>query len=362
MRVDIVGAGPAGLGLAIQLLHGANGSSPNVHIWERAPAPHSTPCGEGILDTHLALIPGVDHGHHVRSRIRQVRVDGPAPPTLILRCRASVLNREAWIPALAHKAQNLGATIHWSKGVSAAGVAHLPGDVVVGADGPSSRVAQFLHAPRQMVPALQAHVNAPAQDPASLTFVWRPDEGMEYGWVFPRGDGASVGLLGPHGPENRRRVLTLAKRQGLDASGASFQAWPIPVGGRLVQRGRYCLVGDAAGAANPLTKAGIAPGLLQASMLARLILEGRADQFQRRFRTSMLWPARAEAAWDALRRRGPEMWKRAPWPSRSALALTGGAVRRLALATILRNGFRPGLVRDYARVAVGLRDAVRYGW
>lgn len=362
VRVDIVGAGPVGLGLAIQVLHAPPSAPPDVHVWERAVKPHSTPCGEGILASHVQLVPGIDHGRHVRSRISAVHVTGPAPPTLVFPADAVVMDRPRWIEAMADHAESLGATFHWGSKIHEQHVPNLPGDVVVGVDGPASQVARFLGARRAFIPALQARFASPAPDSGAMKFFWNPAETSEYAWVFPRAQEASVGLLGPSDEANRQRVLALAIRHGLEGRGARFQSWPIPVGGRLVQRGRYCLLGDAAGAAHPLTKAGIGPGLLQSRMLSQLILENRANTFQEVFRTSPLWPRAGMQGWNALRRSGASLWNRTRWPHGLTVPLTRRSALRILRRNFLRNIGRPRLLLDGLIIARGLRQAVRYGW
>lgn len=362
MRVDIVGAGPVGLGLAVQLLDSPSGSPPTVHVWERAPEPYSTPCGEGILTAHLGLVPGVDHARHARAHISQVRIEGPAPPALVLPARAAVLDRPSWIAALVARAEQLGASFHWSTSLTASSVTHLAGDVVAGADGPASRVAQVVGAPRKWIPALQARIPCACAEPDVMTFEWKPEQGLDYAWVFPRGDETSVGLLGTNGPGSRGRLLDLVRRRGLGSRVSLLQAWPIPVGGLRVQRGRYCLVGDASGVAHPLTKAGISPGLLQAHLLSRLILRGEAQGYQRAFRRSPLWPMTPMRAWETLRDRGGGLWNRVPWPPGASFFLTRRNVRGLGLRALVANAHRPSVARDLVQVAFGLRQALRYGW
>ncbi len=362
MRVDIVGAGPVGLGLAIQLLNARSQAPPRVHLWERASAPYSTPCGEGVLESHLRLVPGVDHGRHVASHIHCVRVQGPAPPILELPARAVVLDRARWIGALASKATDLGARIQWGTKVSSTSVAHLPGHVVVGADGPASRLAALRQVTRRMVPAVQARMVSRASETGAMRFVWDPARGLDYAWAFPRRHETTVGLLGPNGSQARARLTALARSLGVESTRVTFQSWPVPVGGRLVQRGRFALVGDAAGAAHPLTKGGIAPGLLQSSLLAGLILQGRPRAFQQEFERSPLWPDPAWRAWEALRRRGAHVWRRVPWGPEPEFRVTRNNTRRLALRTVLANVFRPSLLVDLHRIAQGLRHAVAYGW
>jgi geranylgeranyl reductase family protein len=205
--------------------------------------------------------------------------------------------------------------------------------VLVGADGPGSRVAHALGLPRletvdtrqYLVPLRRAHAHTDVYLSAEYP--------GGYAWLFPRGDVANLGLgldtrLAPD-LKTPLDALHLALAGlglvGMDVLGRT--GGPIPVGGlreRLVV-GEALFVGDAAGLTHPITGAGIAAAVISGEMAgaagARALAGGRdalagyeedvRDQFQATIdravarRRWMLerW-RRPEANADALHRRG----------------------------------------------------------
>lgn len=145
--------------------------------------------------------------------------------------------------------------------------------VIVGADGPRSAVGRLaglenpalVEARQITVPLLSAHA-------ATDIFLSERIEGG-YGWLFPRGAEANLGL--GLVPEARAQLKPLLEdlRQDLITQGRIGQGrrrltgGAIPVGGIVGPVGRIgampaLLAGDAAGLANPITGAGINAAVL----------------------------------------------------------------------------------------------------
>jgi digeranylgeranylglycerophospholipid reductase len=114
-----------------------------------------------------------------------------------------------------------------------------------------------------------------------------------YGWLFPKGAVANVGIgvvmeerqrLKPMLTELLARLSSL-RRIGTNAFGAT--GGTIPVGGRLRSIGRLgavpvMLAGDAAGLTNPVTGAGIASAVQSGTLAGRAAVDwlgGRATAF-----------------------------------------------------------------------------------
>jgi digeranylgeranylglycerophospholipid reductase len=138
--------------------------------------------------------------------------------------------------------------------------------VVVGADGPHTLVGRWVGSVnRDLIPAVQVRLPLPH----SLDFTevyFDPAFYGGYGWLFPRGEEANVGigmrLANPRGPSLVRVLKGFIERLCREGKVASrplgwFAGW-IPVGPpRRATFGDTMLVGDAAGHTHPITGAGM---------------------------------------------------------------------------------------------------------
>ncbi len=141
--------------------------------------------------------------------------------------------------------------------------------VLIGADGPQSRVGAAVgRRNAELVAARQMTV--PLTDPHDATDIFlRACYPGGYGWLFPKGGLANLGIGVDYRRRDRLKPLLDALRRELTAAGrlAGGSAAPltgglIPVGGRLPAYARLrevpvLLAGDAAGLTNPVTGAGI---------------------------------------------------------------------------------------------------------
>jgi flavin-dependent dehydrogenase len=157
----------------------------------------------------------------------------------------------------------------------------LHADIVVGADGALSRVAQAAGWPRQAtVPLVQAIVKIPADMSADTVRVWFvPDDTPYFYWLIPESsDRAALGLIGEDGQETRRCLERFMEKRGFTPLG--FQGARIPVYDRWtpverrVGAGRVFLVGDAAGQVKVSTVGGIVTGFRGAIGVSESILNG----------------------------------------------------------------------------------------
>jgi geranylgeranyl reductase family protein len=176
-------------------------------------------------------------------------------------------------------------------GVRLAGGAELGADVVVGADGAQSAIAEaagLVDDQRALWGfALRRYVPAPVDLPHIL--LWEPERWRlfpGYGWIFPTPDGgANVGLglaVGADRRESRRAAtqfgdfLQHLRAEALLATVPSVDAllggW-LKMGavGTVPARGNVLLVGDAAGLVNPLQGEGIAQAMASGRAAAEAI-------------------------------------------------------------------------------------------
>jgi flavin-dependent dehydrogenase len=209
-----------------------------------------------------------------------------------------IIERSRLIQGLADEAQKNGARISFGNrfmslqsngtglrvGVERARDARmeeLHADIVVGADGALSRVAQAAGWPRQpTVPLVQAIVKIPADMSPDTVRVWFiPDDTPYFYWLIPESrERAALGLIGEDGQETRRCLERFMEKRGFTPLG--FQGARIPVYDRWtpverkVGAGRVFLVGDAAGQVKVTTVGGIVTGFRGALGVSESILNG----------------------------------------------------------------------------------------
>jgi flavin-dependent dehydrogenase len=177
---------------------------------------------------------------------------------------------------------------------------------VIAADGMWSPVRRLIglnpHAYLGEWHAGRAYVGGVTGDAADRLWVWfEADLLPGYAWSFPLGGGRVNLGFGVwrnhqrHGRELKRVWETLARRDHIARSlgvGAqpesAMKAWPIPtrVTTAPLGQGRTLLVGDAAGAADPLTGEGIGQALLTGVLAAEAVIAHgphRPDEVQRSY-------------------------------------------------------------------------------
>jgi flavin-dependent dehydrogenase len=125
-----------------------------------------------------------------------------------------------------------------------------------------------------------------------------------YGWVFPKGDHANLGVGGwmTEGPKLRGHLDRLAREHGVDPSALeSVRGHRLPMRelGTPAALGRVLLVGDAAGLVDPLSGDGMYEAFVSARLAAEAILEGRPERYQQALSAAL--DRHAAASWKAKR-------------------------------------------------------------
>ncbi|HEU5353344.1 MAG TPA: geranylgeranyl reductase family protein [Actinocrinis sp.] len=141
---------------------------------------------------------------------------------------------------------------------------------VVGADGSASRVARHVGVTcRQVDLGLEAEIPVPPQTAARwagrVLIDWGPVRGS-YGWVFPKGDSLTVGVIAARGggEETRayyREFIEQLGLAGLPAAQDSGHLTRCRTADSPLSRGRVLVAGDAAGLLDPWTREGISYAL-----------------------------------------------------------------------------------------------------
>lgn len=209
-----------------------------------------------------------------------------------------MVDRKAFDQALAKQAQAAGAEI-WTQARLTAltaedtAIVTRPGaeievrfQVAIAADGPHSQVADMLGLPR-LATVNTRQYTVPLRRPYADTDIWLSDAFPGgYGWLFPKGERANLGLGADKRYEDNLKAPLEQLHAQLVADGLVGEdihyrtGGAIPVGGmreRLVH-GRMMFVGDAAGLTHPITGGGIAAAVVSGDRAGQAASEFCADK------------------------------------------------------------------------------------
>jgi geranylgeranyl reductase family protein len=281
--VVVVGAGPAGASAA----YAAAVAGRRVLLLEKATLPRYKTCGGGIIGpSRDALPPGFELPLSDRVHAVTFSMDGRFARTRrSRRMLFGLVNRPEFDQALVESAVQAGARVR--TGVTVSRVEQhgpsvpdrrtvavvLAGQdepvlarAVVGADGSAGRIGAHVGVKVDQVDlGLEAEIPVPAtvaEDWAGRVLIdWGPLPGS-YGWVFPKGDTLTVGVISARGEgaATKRYLDDFVARLGL----SGFE--PRISSGHLTRcraedsplsRGRVLVCGDAAGLLEPWTREGI---------------------------------------------------------------------------------------------------------
>ncbi|KWV30490.1 hyaluronate lyase, partial [Micromonospora rifamycinica] len=118
-----------------------------------------------------------------------------------------------------------------------------------------------------------------------LLLDWGPFPGS-YGWVFPKGDRLTVGVIGARGEGDRTRAYLrdLLDRLGLAGVPAEHDSGHLTrcrVDDAPLRHGRVLVAGDAAGLLEPWTREGISYALRSGTLAGAAVAAGDLDRYPR---------------------------------------------------------------------------------
>ena len=271
----VIGLGPAGASAAAAAA--AAGARVIVLDARRAPG-WPVQCAEFVPAALLAELPWLDEVS-VQPIARMRSFVGHAAPEITPHFPGLMIDRAAFDRRLADAAATAGARLLTRHRV----VAMLPDQgSVVTADGTTWRARAIIGAdgPRSVVGAASGRINRELVETRQLSIALRyPHDATDiflsveypggYGWLFPKGGMANLGLGLAASARGRLKPLLcslharLAGHGMVERAAVGLTGGAIPVGGRLPAVAfagavPLILAGDAAGLANPVTGAGIA--------------------------------------------------------------------------------------------------------
>ena len=204
-----------------------------------------------------------------------------------------MIERAAFDRMLAQEAARNGAECRYGESVLSidgdgtvrtSACARLRPRVLIGADGPNSRVGAAIGASNHdLVDTRQ--VTMPLVLPHDATDIFlSPDYYGGYGWLFPKGAVANIGIGVAVAARARLKPMLaalcekLADERRIGTRTLALTGGAIPVGGRLPSIGRLAntavlLAGDAAGLTNPVTGAGIASAVQSGALAGRAAVD-----------------------------------------------------------------------------------------
>ncbi len=299
--VVVVGAGPAGASAA----RAAARAGGRTLLLERAELPRYKTCGGGLIGVS-ADVAELDLRNLVRATASRLELslDGRwvarrhAPGT---RPMFRLINRADFDAALTEAAVAAGAELRTGAvvtgiddedGLAAPGVTltirgaePVRAGSVIAADGSASRLGAYVGVRMGQVDlGLEGEFPAPDRRwEQTVLLDWGPVPGS-YGWVFPKGDVLTVGVIGSREHASALRVYYAKLLMRLGLSGVT----PLVQTGHLtrvrtpdspLRRGRVVVAGDAAGLLEPWTREGISFALRSGRLAGEAAARGRLDDY-----------------------------------------------------------------------------------
>ena len=271
MKVVIVGAGPAGLILALDLIK----EGVNPLVLDKEPAIRSTPCGEACGTESLSRIP-FDSEPYICKYLKGAKFTYPDDTCSYLYKSSVTLYRTKWLRAMAQDIEARGGQIRLNSEVVEINEDHvilrdgerMDYDILVGADGPSSRITSHLGIKRQFATACQYKIAFDTSHMDYLEFHIDRRFSPDYSWIFPKEGIINVGTEGDFTKldaflayKGLNKYKVLEKEAGiLPISGIQRLAWH-----------NIALTGDAASINNPFSGGGLTPIVYASEILAKHI-------------------------------------------------------------------------------------------
>jgi geranylgeranyl reductase family protein len=271
--VLVVGAGPAGSSAARAA---AAGGSQVLVVERRRRVGVPVQCAEYVPAQIVRYAPLPERC--IGQRIESLCTYLPDGEVVETPARGYVIDRAVFDRALVAAACRAGAQI-WTQarvtGRTAAGVLVQRGGeaievrcrVLIGADGPGSIVGEWLgQVNAAHIDATQVEVVLPAPRPSTEVY-FDPLFSGGYGWLFPKGDTANVGVgvSRAMGADPAAALDLLLDRLGLGHGAVLGRTGGrVPSGGLVgpLVDGNVLLAGDAAGQTHPITGAGVANAVI----------------------------------------------------------------------------------------------------
>ncbi|HEY6495079.1 MAG TPA: geranylgeranyl reductase family protein [Trebonia sp.] len=295
--VAVVGAGPAGLAAA----SAAAAAGARTIVLERAEHPRYKTCGGGLIGASRAVAGGlIDVPARDDVRSATITLRGGQEYTRSHReTLLAMVVREEFDAALLKRAEENGAQVRRSQvraieqgdGHATARLAdgtEVTAKVIVGADGSSGVTARSVGAEFDQVDlGLELEIAVPEAVARQWSGRVLLDWGAipaSYGWVFPKGDRLTVGVIAARGQgeatkEYLREFVARLGLAGFEAVQDSGHLTRCRSDGSPLRRGRVIVAGDAAGLLDPWTREGISFALRSGTLAGERAAQGDPEGY-----------------------------------------------------------------------------------
>jgi geranylgeranyl reductase family protein len=295
--VAVIGAGPAGLAAA----SAAAAAGARTIVLERAEHPRYKTCGGGLIGASRAAA-GALIDVPARDEIRSATVTLRGGQEFTRACDEPLLAmvvRDEFDAALLKRAEENGAQIRQRAQVRAIDQAdgratarladgtEVCARAIIGADGSSGVTARHVGAEFDQVDlGLELEIAVPGSVAARWAGRVLLDWGKipaSYGWVFPKGERLTVGVIAARGQggatkDYLREFVDRLGLGGYEAVQDSGHLTRCRTDGSPLRQGQVIVAGDAAGLLDPWTREGISfalrSGALAGEYAARADLDG----------------------------------------------------------------------------------------
>jgi len=271
MRVVIVGAGPAGLISALCLIR--EGLIPL--ILDKESVIRSTPCGEACGAESLSRIP-FDSNPYISKYLKGAKFIYPDGTCSYLYKSSVTIDRTNWLRGMAQEIKARGGQIRLDSEVvevredyvQVRNGERIDYDILIGADGPNSRIAGHMGIKQHFTTACQYKLAYDTSDMDYLEFYIDRRFSSDYSWIFPKDGVINVGTGG-----NFAKLDAFLIHKGFGSHKViEKEAGILPTSGmqRVIWR-NIALIGDAASITNPFSGGGLTPIIYASEILARHI-------------------------------------------------------------------------------------------
>ena len=349
--VVVVGGGPAGSATAIRLAD----AGASVLLVDRARFPRDKPCGGGLTMRAVRQCP-VDPTPVVEEEVDLVELRFRYAAAVVRQARSPVIwmtQRRRLDAFLLAAALERGVEVREGTTID---VGDAPASVVVGADGANGTSAKALGLGAGIVHGVAFEGNATYNALARERYARRAvielaDIPGGYGWVFPKGDHANIGVGGWQavGPELRSHLRRVCAAHGIELEQLSAlrgHRLPLRPPGVRIAAERALLVGDAAGLIDPVSGDGMYECFVSSRLAAAAILDllaGRAatlEPYQSAVDGELA--ALHRASWKL--KRALDRWPQASWRL-ARTRLVWRTVERLLDGELAHPGEQHGIAR-----------------
>ncbi|MHC1679894.1 MAG: NAD(P)/FAD-dependent oxidoreductase [Methanomassiliicoccales archaeon] len=294
----VIGAGPAGAAAAffIPFLSEGKLSVLSLEKLDKNYGKYHRMCGEALSRKAFKDLTPLEPSS-VQFRIRRAVEHWPGDVTIETDTDGLIIDRPEFLRNMLQRAKKegchteLGAAVEISNCTDGYLVRTRDGrefsaKYLVGADGWNSLVRRKLFQGSPRLLWAEQFITDGTMERDVMHFFYDERYKGGYRWEFPHVSGKRVGFT-----RGADKMSSYLERHGR----------PIPYGYDQVANGNACLIGDAAGQANPITFGGIRIGMAAAKMAAEAIVNGNLEEYARSWPRSPYASPAYVKAFDSLR-------------------------------------------------------------